>query len=193
LAAVFGAAVKLVPRGAQRGAKAWWSDEAKADLRKARTAKANWTRDPLEGNREQWQTLQRKATKTVLEEKATSFEGFLDRMDLRKDPGAPFRLLKAMETPSRNPRDAPLSKIGGNAVTIKAKADRAISHYASINMVMRNKTADNEIREVARPLRNYPPDCSFCINFSRTELKTALRRQSGKAAGPDGITPWMLQ
>jgi hypothetical protein len=78
-------------------------------------------------------------------------------------------------------------------VTIKAKADKAISHYASINKVMCNKTADKEIREVARPLRNCPPDCSFCIPFSRTELKAALRRQSGKAAGPDGITPWMLQ
>jgi hypothetical protein len=67
-----------------------------------------------------------------------------------------------------------------------------VSHYASISRVIRPKAPDAEIRARCRPLRSCPADCQFCTPFSEKELESALRDQSGKAAGPDKVNPWML-
>jgi ribonuclease HI len=188
------AAVAAVPRGARKNAKAWWNEEVEIALRTARTAKMEWLEEP--GNqtkKDTWRAEDRAATKCIKEAKAASYEEFLEELDLRKDPGGPFRLLKAMDSPSGDPRDASLVKGGVTATAAKDKAEIAISHYAKINRLIRNKTADREVRSRSRPLRTCPEDCMYCVPFTEMELRIALQKSSGKAAGPNGITPWMLQ
>ena len=127
------------------------------------------------------------STKAVLEAKERCFHDFLLNMDPSKDPGAPFRILKAMETSSGNPRDAALHNDTKVATSARDMANLAINHYASVNRVMRNKTEDRNIRAQARPIKQCPPDCNYCLPFTACELEVALRKQSGKAAGPDCV------
>ena len=169
--AVLKAAAEAVPRGHHKGAKAWWNAEVDEALRTARTRKSEWLADPTnEAARDHWREAERQATACVKKAKADSYEELLESLDLRKDPGGPFRLLKAMESPSGDPRDAALVKGDVVATTAKAKADIAIQHYAAINRLRRRKADDREIRAASRPARSCPGTCEYDVPFTLSEL-----------------------
>ena len=129
----------------------------------------------------------------ILEAKEESYHNFLRELDPQKDPGGPFRLLKTMDAPSGQPKDAALQGPTKAATSAKEKAELAIKHYVAINRVIRAKQADKEVRAASRPLKQCTPDCEYCTPFTLFELEAALHKQKGNAAGPDNVTPWMLR
>jgi ribonuclease HI len=188
------AANQAVPRGARKNAKAWFTDEVDKALKVARVAKAEWLAHPLDEERkEDSKRAHKVASDTVKDAKSKSWEDFLSETDLRKDAGAPFRLLKSMEQPSGDSRDAALRQGTKTATDARSKAELAIKHYASVNRIHRNKKDDSAIRAEARFPKTCAPDCDYCRPFTMSELQTNLRKMGGKAAGPDGIYPWMLK
>jgi hypothetical protein len=149
-----------------------------------------WLRHPEDFDlKEAWKSQQRETNKVIRNANEDSYQDLFDELDLRKDPGGPYRILKSMEAPSGNPRDAAIRHASGVAVSAKDKANLAISHYAAISRLNRNKAEDKEIRATARPLANCPEFCDYCSPFNIQKLKMALRNQKGKAAGNDDIRP----
>jgi hypothetical protein len=184
------AAKVSVPRGRRKEGKAWWNDEVEMAVRAAREAKDAWLEYPEDEElKEIWKIQQRTTTRCIRNAKGASYQELLDGMDLRKDPGAPFRLIKAMDAPSGNPRDAAIKHRTGVAVSAKEKADLAIGHYANISRLIRKKANDKDVRARSRPLPTCRGTCDFCAPFTMCELKTVLSNQGGKAPGNDQVFP----
>ena len=84
--AILKAAGKAVPRGARKGAKAWWNEGVEEALGAARSAKAEWMGDTNdEAKHDHWRACEKTATKRILEAKAASYEELLEKLDLRKE------------------------------------------------------------------------------------------------------------
>jgi hypothetical protein len=183
-----------VPRGRRKKGKAWWNDVVETAVRAARDAKDAWLECPEDEELEEiWKIQQRATTRCIRNAKWTSYQELLDGMDPRKDPGAPFRLIKEMDALNGNPRDAAIKHRTGVAASAKEKADLAIAHYASISRLIRNKTNDKEVRARSRPLPTCRDNCDFCAPFTMCELNTVLSNQNGKAPGNDQVFPWMIK
>ena len=191
--AIFRARSLSVPYGGRRDPKPWWTEEADRACAAARAAKRRWKRAPQD---EQLKSLYKRAeteaSRVVREAKAETFSEFLAAMDVRADPGAPFRLLRSMDAPSGDPRDAALSNGTVLATSDKAKANLVVSHYAQVNRIIRPKAPDLVTRTAARP-PPCPAACPFCQPYTMQELRAALCRKGGRAAGPDGISPALIQ
>ena len=183
---------QCVPRSRRRDPKPWWSDEAARACSKARAAKRRWRRSPeREELKQELRQAEREAARTVRDAKAASFQDVISQMDLRSDPGGPFRLLKSMETPSGQPKDAALTDQGRTAFRPRQKADLAMAFYARANRVIRSKGPDKQVRLDAR-FPACPPTCCYCRPFTWNEMCSGLRQQSGRSAGPDDISPAMV-
>ena len=196
---IFAATAGCVPQGSLPRTKTWWTPQCTTVREEYHAALAHLRANEGDPAAMELHQAAKEHYKAVLEEaKTKSWQDFTATMDPRTPTSRVWAVVRSLDGRAKEPLpDAPVEGAGGR----KAREDRektelaAASYAATSRVIIPHQETKEAYMAVRQHLKREVPahEDQAGQDFSYSELQRTLRKNGGKAAGPDQVHPLHLR